>query len=71
MGGKSKSVTVGFRYKLGMHLAVSRTAWDAFRTLRAGGRVAWQGYQAGSGQIYVDAPELFGGDKKEGGGKKK
>lgn len=67
MGGKSKSVTVGFRYYLGLHMAVSRTPWDALRTIFAGGRVAWQGNQTESGQIDIDAPELFGGDKKEGG----
>lgn len=67
MGGKSKKVTVGFKFYAGIHLALSRRRADALRTMRAGGRVAWSGYQAESGQIYVNKPKLFGGDKREGG----
>ena len=60
-------VTVGFRYKLGMHFGLSHGPVDAFQRISADDRVAWTGSQTTTGAITVDAPMLFGGDEKEGG----
>lgn len=67
MGGSSKSVTVGYRYYLGMHLAICHGPVDAITEVQVGERQAWSGNLTTSGRITVNAPELFGGEKREGG----
>lgn len=66
MGGKSKSVTTGFWYKMGLHFIICHAA-DALRGIYAGGRQAWSGYESANTQIDIDAEQLFGGKKREGG----
>lgn len=66
MGG-SKSATIGYKYFLSMHLGVCMGPVDALLAILAGERLAWSGSQTVSGSIVVKAPELFGGDEKEGG----
>ncbi|WP_210879995.1 phage tail protein [Roseovarius autotrophicus] len=41
MGGRSKKQTVGFRYSLGMHLALCHGPVDAIREILVDGRTAW------------------------------
>jgi hypothetical protein len=65
-GGKGGDVTVGYRYFLGMHMALCHGPIDKILEVQVDGRVAWTGNSAG-GTITVDAPDLFGGDKREGG----
>lgn len=65
MGG-SKKVTVGYRYFLGMHLALCHGVVDRISRIRVGGKVAWIG-DCTDGRININAPELFGGDEREGG----
>jgi hypothetical protein len=67
MSSGGQSQTVGYRYYMGLHLVWCLGPIDAVRKIVAGDRLAWTGNQAGSGQIQIDAPELFGGDEKEGG----
>lgn len=67
MGGSSKSVTVGYRYYLGMHLAICHGPVDAITEVQVGERQAWSGNLTTSGRITVNALELFGGEKREGG----
>jgi hypothetical protein len=66
-GGKSKAVTVGYRYYLGLHFALSQGPIDALLEVQVGERTAWSGTQSSSGSISIDAPDLFGGDTREGG----
>ncbi len=66
MGGSRKQ-TVGYRYSLGMHMVVCHGPVDAVTEIQVGDRVAWSGNIIASGRINVDAPQLFGGDKREGG----
>lgn len=66
MGGKSKKVTVGYRYKMGLHFVITRWA-DSIKEIIAGERSAWAGEVTENETIYIDAPKLFGGDKREGG----
>lgn len=61
------STTVGYRYYLGMHLGVCHGPVDEFSRLEVGDKLVWEGSQTSNGSIDVDEPELFGGDKREGG----
>lgn len=65
--GSSKKQTVGYRYYLGMHLAICHGPVDAVTEIKVGERQAWSGNLAASGRINLAAPELFGGEKREGG----
>ena len=65
--GSKKKVTVGYRYYLGMHLAICHGPVDALTEIQVGERQAWAGNLSASGRIEVSAPELFGGEKREGG----
>lgn len=67
MGGKSKKTTVGYRYYMSLHMAMCYGPVDAMLEIRAGDRTAWKGAVTGSSTIGIDARDLFGGDKREGG----
>lgn len=66
MGGKSKP-TIGYWYKPLLHLGFCQGPVDAVLELRGGDKPAWTGVQSESGVIYIDAKELWGGEKAEGG----
>lgn len=66
--GQSKSVTVGYRYYLGLHFGLCHGPVDAIEQIQVGDRMAWQGnHTALTGTISINSPNLFGGDSKEGG----
>ncbi|WP_311975719.1 hypothetical protein [Ralstonia mannitolilytica] len=66
-GGKgSKSVTVGYRYYAGMHLALCHGPVDSLNRIVVGERTAWSGSLTSSGRIAINQPDLFGGDDREG-----
>lgn len=65
--GSSKKQTVGYKYLMGQHLGFCHGPVDAVLEFRAGDRAAWTGEVTGSETINIDAPELFGGDEREGG----
>ncbi|MBZ8143019.1 hypothetical protein CLD22_24430, partial [Rubrivivax gelatinosus] len=67
MGGSSKKQTTGYRYLMGVMMVLCRGPVDKVIKLIAGERDAWVGPQTDSGAIEINAPELFGGDKREGG----
>ena len=67
MGGKSKDVTVGYRYFMGLHFGICHGPVDALCEIRVGGRTAYSTEITGSTEIYINSPKLFGGDKREGG----
>ncbi|MFY1053550.1 hypothetical protein ACOQNP_18180 [Ectopseudomonas khazarica] len=66
MGAKPKSQTVGFRYSFDIHGAIAK-AIDGLLQIRASGKTAWSGNATTSQAISINAPNLFGGDKGEGG----
>ena len=66
MGGKSGGGITGYKYYIGMHLALCHGPIDELQMITVGEREAWSGNSSG-GQISIDAPELFGGDDREGG----
>lgn len=62
-----KSVLVGYRYYMGLHFGLCHGPVDALLEIRAGDRTAWSGTHASSGTVTIEAPNLFGGDDREGG----
>lgn len=67
MGGKSKKTTVGFWYKPAFHAGLGIGPIDAFLQFRGGDKPAWQGELTSSGSISIYAPNLWGGEKDQGG----
>lgn len=66
-GGKGGGAVTGYKYFMGLHFGLCHGPVDALIEIRAGDRTAWSGVQSASGPIAVNAPNLFGGDQKEGG----
>ncbi len=63
--GAGKKQTIGYRYYIGLHLVLCRQA-DALLEIKMATKRAWRGalsYGRGS----FNRPNLFGGDKREGG----
>lgn len=58
--------TIGYKYKLGMHLGLCLGPIDAIEKIVIADREAWSGSATG-GRITIDKPELFGGESREGG----
>lgn len=67
MGKEQEPITIGYKYFMGMHLAVCHAPDVELRKITAGERVAWEGSVSTNSTIFINKPELFGGDKKEGG----
>ena len=65
--GSSKKQTVGHRYLFGLHMGLSRGPLDEIVEIRVGDREAWKGSITKAGRILINKPDLFGGDKGEGG----
>ncbi|MGH8081992.1 MAG: phage tail protein, partial [Lysobacter sp.] len=65
--GSSKKQTVGHRYLFGLHMGLSRGPLDEIVEIRVGDREVWKGSITKSGRIFINKPDLFGGDKGEGG----
>lgn len=68
-GGKGGGgeVTVGYRYFMGVQLAVCHGPVDNVRRIIIGEREAWSGTVGGNTTISINKPDLFGGDDREGG----
>lgn len=69
--GSKKSVTVGYRYYIGMHqvYAMSPPAFPVQEVsrIRVGEKTVWTGSIMANGTLSVNAPNAFGGESKEGG----
>ena len=65
--GSKKSVTIGYRYYMGIHMGICRGPVNALVAVDVGGKTAWSGSVTASGRISINKHGLFGGDKKEGG----
>lgn len=64
--GKGKKQTIGYRYFLGMHQALCHGPIDKITRITVDDRTAWSGSSTG-GRVNINAPELFGGESREGG----
>lgn len=67
MGGKKKKSTIGHRYFMGVHMALGRGPYDEIVAIRVGDKTAFQGSITGNTEVYINKPNLFGGEEKEGG----
>lgn len=65
--GKKKKSTIGYRYLMGLHMALGRGPLDEIVEIRVGDRTAYQGSITGNTEVTINKPGLFGGDDKEGG----
>lgn len=65
--GKRDEVTIGYRYYFGAHMGVGLGEHDELVEIKVGDRTAWSGSVTGNTTVRIDAPDLFGGDDKEGG----
>lgn len=65
--GKGGSVTVGYWYHPAFHICLHNGPMDALIQIRGGPYTAWSGSLAASGTITIDAANLWGGEKSEGG----
>lgn len=65
--GTSKKQIRGYKYFLGVHTILCRGPVDEIQSLSFGSRKAWEGSVTSSETIYIDKPELYGGEDKEGG----
>lgn len=66
-GGGGGDTTIGYRYFMGMHLAICKGPDTELLEIFAGERSAWTGNITTNSTITIDSPELFGGEMKEGG----
>jgi hypothetical protein len=74
MGGSSKKQTVGYRYRMGLHLVLCQGPVDAVQEIQMGDRTAWGDADRaplssghGLSSLSINKPTLFGGDEREGG----
>lgn len=65
LGSKYQN-TGQYKVNLGMHMAIGIGPFDSIDKIEVGDQIAWDGYSTG-GQIYINKPDLFGGQKKQGG----
>lgn len=65
-GGGAQQVT-GYRYLFGIHMGIGRGPLDELCEVKIGDRTAWSGSVTTSQTIDINAYDLFGGEKKEGG----
>jgi hypothetical protein len=66
MGGSKKKQTVAYKYFLGMHMVLCHGPIDYIKNIKVDDKLLTDG-QFSDEQISVDEPELFGGEKREGG----
>ena len=64
--GRKKSV-IGFRYYLGMHMVLCHGRVDSLNGIYADKKEVWKGRIATNQELEVDKPNLFGGERSEGG----
>lgn len=63
----SKKTTTGYRYHMSLHMGLCR-GMDDLIEIKVGDRTAWTGTLAATGgRLSIKKPDLFGGDKGEGG----
>lgn len=67
MGGKSGGTTVGYWYELAIHFGLGIGPFDAYLEFRGGDKTAWAGSATHSQSIQINAPNLWGGEKDQGG----
>ncbi|MTI73358.1 MAG: hypothetical protein FH747_06810 [Stenotrophomonas sp.] len=67
MGGKSGGTTVGYWYEIAIHFGLGIGPFDEYLEFRGGDKTAWSGSATHSQSIQINAPNLWGGEKDQGG----
>lgn len=67
MGGKNKKITTGYHYRPAFHDGLCLGPLDAYLEFRPGTKTAWSGRITASGTITINQPDLWGGEKDQGG----
>lgn len=65
-GGKKKQ-TIGHKYYVGMHMVLCHGRVDAMSAIIVGGKELWRDKIDSNDTLTFDKPELFGGERSEGG----
>lgn len=65
--GLTGSTTIGYKYYLGMHMALGHGPFDAVTKIEVGDKEAWTGNLTANGTATINKPDLFGGKSREGG----
>ena len=66
MGSNGDEVTIGYFYSIGIHMGLWKGPIDKILNIQVDEKCAWIGENTG-GPLTIDAPELFGGEEREGG----
>lgn len=66
MGGKSKKQVIGYWYGATMHMGIGLAADEVYQ-INVGGKTAWRGSIKTNSTVAIYNPNLFGGEKSEGG----
>lgn len=64
---KSGDITTGYKYFMDMQMSLCRGPIDVLLTINVGDIEAWNNELTVTGDFAINQPELFGGDKAEGG----
>lgn len=67
MSGGGSDLVIGFKYLFGIHMGIGRGPVDELIEIKVGDKSAWRGSIVANGQTVINAPNLFGGEKGEGG----
>ena len=67
MGSKSGSTVPVTDYRYSLKMDICHGEVDSINKIVIADKTAWCGYESGQSDIDINMPELFGGDKKEGG----
>lgn len=70
MGGGGKgggNQTIGYHYYMSLFMGIGRGPVDEITEIRVGDKTVWQGSASNNNIRAINAPEVFGGEKKEGG----
>lgn len=67
MGGGKGGQTIGYHYLFSMLFGIGRGPINQLRAIKAADKVVWDGNACSDDIQIIDKPDLFGGEKKEGG----
>jgi len=65
--GAGKKQTIGYHYAFDILFGLSRGPLNELRTIKVGDKIAWEGPLCSEDVQAIRKPDLFGGEKKEGG----
>ena len=67
VSGKDKNIKIGYAFGFGIHMGAVRGPVDQLVQIKVGGKTAWSGSVSDNTSFDINKPNLFGGDKGEGG----